>query len=407
MSVVMLSISFAVSVPVIFLFVVRKFNGYLKNAVVDVESLGKKTPTVPFLLKPSPIEKIKVWLGNFRNDLNLYEKNILTIGMGVVAYLVAAQINPALVNSGVFSREQVIRVVGPLIEETLKAGILIYLVLNEDYPISVGMLYGFGTGIGFAMVENIEYILPRENIAFTVAYSRVFSTNLVHATCSGLIGAALAYMKFYRTRSDHLTAAFISMAGIALHMVFNTMVNSGVFLIVALAIGISGGGLILFLSRQANKKFGSDAFVYVNEATARTSRNEASIIKDEEDLRKVFKDVEAKYSRTQAVLVDEFLKTQVEILAKRKILKVARYSQEIDRLEKDIKELVARTDIVRKKVGWECMLYVRKQYAVDEKLWTNINDKVVAASTGQKGGGVWDTMTLKIKQSKPGERKDS
>lgn len=403
MSVVTLSVIFALSVPVIFLFVVRKFNGYLKTSVVDVQAgTTKKTAEDP-LKKKTALQRMQAWFGEFRKDFSLYENNLLTIIFGMAAYLVAAEINPYLVESGTFTREQVIRIAGPFIEEVLKALVIIYLVRRYDFPISVGALYGFGAGIGFAMVENIEYILPRADIAFTVAYSRVFSTNLVHATCSGLIGSALAYLKFYRASRDYVFASFIAFVfGAGLHMGFNTMVNEGIYLFVALAVGLLGGSLIVWVSRMANRRHGSYAEEVINDEM-RSSRNEAFIVRTEEDLRKVYKEVEAKFSAYHAQLTDDFLKTQVEIITKRKILEVTKNPGEVKRLEKDIEGLIDHINKVRNKLGWDCMVFVRTRYTTDEKLWVNIQDRIAAASTGQKGGGVWDMAANKIKQSKSQE----
>lgn len=399
--IVLLAILFAISVPIIFLIVVRRFNGYLKNRVVDVEQDIKTSSESP-LEKPSFAQRSKRWLQTLWNDLPLYQINLLTMICGVVAYMLAAQINPFFISSGWFTREQVIRISGPFIEEVLKALILIYLVYKEDYSISEGILYGFGAGIGFAVVENIEYILPRQEIAFTVAFSRVFSTNLVHATCSGLIGSGIAYLKFYRGAKDYLFALFFVIMGMALHMIFNTLVNQGIYLFVALAVGLSGGFLIRFLIKHANRRHGSYAEEVINDST-RSSRNEAFIVRTEEDLRKVFKEVEAKFSVHHAQLTDDFLKTQVEIITKRKILEATKNPAEVKRLEKDIEVLIDHINKVRNKLGWDCMVFVRTRYTTDEKLWVNIQGRVAAASTGQKGGGVWDAMTDKIKQSKSRE----
>ncbi len=120
--------------------------------------------------------------------------NIITILWGFIAYLLAARINPAMVSSGLATHDQVVRITAPFIEEILKILILVYLVQRADFNYVVdGAIYGFGAGIGFAIIENYEYIMGHSAIALTVAISRVLSTNLVHATGTGLIGTALAF----------------------------------------------------------------------------------------------------------------------------------------------------------------------------------------------------------------------
>lgn len=407
--VVVFAVVFALSVPLVFLVVVRGFNVYEKKRLVDADQdirLDSHPARSP-LQKRSLFQRLQDWLQEWKNNFPLYQNNFLTIVGGIIAYLLAAQINPLLVNSGLLSRVMVLRVAGPFIEEILKSIIIFYLVFREDFTIAKGAIFGFGAGIGFAVVENIEYILPRQDIAFTVAFSRVFSTNLVHATGSGLIASAVSYLKFYRAKRDYLLAIFAILAAIGLHMGFNTMVGVGTYLVVALAVGLSGGSLILFVINRANKRHGSYAAEIITADKARASHNEAVIVSSEEGLKRVFKEVEAKFSTKHAMLVDDFLKTQSDIITKRKILEVTKDKKTIARLEKDIDDLITHTNIIRNKLGTYCMVFVRTRYTFDEKLWPNIQNKIAAANTGQKGGGVWDMATSRIKQSKSQEENKS
>ena len=52
------------------------------------------------------------------------------------------------------------------------------------------------------------------------------------------------------------------------------------------------------------------------------------------------------------------------------------------------------------------MMFVRTVYLEQsEKVWDSINARVTAASTGQKGGGLWDRATERVKQSPPQDDK--
>jgi hypothetical protein len=104
---------------------------------------------------------------------------------GILSYFSAAQINPALVEHDVFSTDTVVRFAAPVIEEILKGLILIYLIRHPDFKYFLdGAIYGFASGIGFAIFENFEYILAHPSTALILAISRVLSTNLIHATGS-------------------------------------------------------------------------------------------------------------------------------------------------------------------------------------------------------------------------------
>jgi len=120
---------------------------------------------------------------------------------GVIAYLLAALINPALVNNGLASRDAMLRYFAPFIEEILKGIILIILVRRTEFKYFLdGAIYGFAAGIGFAIFENFEYIFGSSSVAIELAISRVLSTNLIHATGSALIGIALGLVRFERSR---------------------------------------------------------------------------------------------------------------------------------------------------------------------------------------------------------------
>src|SRR5258707_15573556 len=84
-----------------------------------------------------------------------YRFNLVTLIWGLIAYMLAARINPAMIHAGWVTHDQVVRFTAPIIEELLKALILIYLVQRADFNYVVdGAIYGFGSGIGFAIVEN-------------------------------------------------------------------------------------------------------------------------------------------------------------------------------------------------------------------------------------------------------------
>ena len=98
---------------------------------------------------------------------------------GILSYFLAAQINPALVEHGVFTTDTVVRFAAPVIEEILKGLILLYLIRHADFKYFLdGAIYGFAAGIGFAIFENFEYILAHPSTALILAISRVLFDEL-------------------------------------------------------------------------------------------------------------------------------------------------------------------------------------------------------------------------------------
>ncbi len=362
-----LAIAIAFFAPFVFLFVIRRF---------DLYGTGK------------------------------FKFHVMVMLWGVAAYLLAAQINPAMRDSGIVSREVVIRFTGPILEEFLKALILIYLVQRADFNYVVdGALYGFAAGIGFAVIENYEYVTAYSDVAMLVAVGRVFSTNLVHAVGTGVIGAALAYHRgdpSPRGKGIILLGYAFSMG---MHIFFNTMVNLGVALFAAIIYGFSGLTLIWYIVKRGMKVQKE----WVGEKLGmgdRVTPSETKIVRHIDDLDELLEPIRKQFGEAKAKIVKELIGKQAEIGIKRKLMDATPRESK----KKEIGEIVAalgkEMDVLRKQAGPYCMMFVRSVYLEqDVKIWDAIGARIAAASTGQKGGGLYDRATARMKKSAAEEEK--
>lgn len=335
-----------------------------------------------------------------------YSINFLTIFWGIVAYELAAKINPAMVNAGWVTWDQVIRMTGPFVEEILKGLILIYLVQRADFNYVVdGALYGFGAGIGFAIIENIEYVTANPQIALSIALARVFSTNLIHATASGLIGTALAYRRGDSSWSGWAALTIGYAFSIGLHMVFNSMVNAGAFLMGAIAFGLTGMGLIWYVIRSGL----NIQREWVGEKLSmedRVTKEETRAVKKIEDLDEILKPVGRQFGEAKIPLVRDIIFKQAEIGIKRKLLELTPNENKRAEIEAIIHRLAGEMELLRKEVGFYCMMFVRTVYLDQQgKVWDAITARVAESGTGQKGGGLWDRVNERIKESSSPEDK--
>lgn len=335
-----------------------------------------------------------------------FGKNIATLICGIIAYLLAAQINPAVANTGWLEWTQVVRIVAPIVEEILKAFILIYLVNRADFNYVVdGAIYGFGAGIGFAIIENVEYVQGNIEFALVIALARVFSTNLMHATSSGLIGTALA---FHRGSTNKKRGLLVIFGGYILamffHGIFNTMVNAGTFLAFAIIYGVVGAGLIWFAIRHgmdAQKDWVGEKLGMEDRVTKEETRAVISIDKMVETLIEPFRE---RFGDEKVPLVKELMYKQAEMGIKRKLLDATPSPTKRVEVETIIKNLSVEMEVLRKQIGMYPMMFVREVYLVqDIRLWDRLQTRIAETSTGQKGGGLWDMATNKIKQSKSQE----
>lgn len=330
-----------------------------------------------------------------------FQRNVVTLACGIAAYWLAAQINPAMVRAGWVTWDQVIRMTAPFVEEILKSLILVYLVTRADFNYVVdGALYGFGAGIGFAIVENIEYVNGNAELALIVALARVFSTNLMHATGSGLIGTALA---FHRGEQAKQRALWVVMGGYAVaiifHAVFNTMVNAGTYLVFAIGYGVLGAVLIWYVIRRgmsAQKQWVGERLGEQDRVTKEETRAVTGIEKMVETLLAPFKE---RFGDEKASLVRELLHKQAEIGIKRKLLESTPSPSKHKELEGIIQSLAKDMEGLRRQIGMYPMMFVRVVYlGQDFQVWERIQARIAESSTGQKGGGLFDRVNDRIKE---------
>ncbi|MFN8380708.1 MAG: PrsW family intramembrane metalloprotease [Anaerolineales bacterium] len=333
--------------------------------------------------------------------------NLVTVLWGLAAYSIAARINPAVVNAGWLTWDQVIRITAPILEELLKSLILIYLVQRADFNYVVdGALYGFGAGIGFAIIENFEYITGNPSIALSLALARVFSTNLVHATASGLIGTALAYRRGDSTWRGWAVVLGGYALSMSIHMIFNTMVSAGAFLLVAIAFGLTGIGLIWYVIRRGlniQKEWVAEKL----NMTDRVTKQESRVVSHIETINELLSPVEKRFGTQMASLVRSLIYKQAEMGIKRKLLDTATNETRKKDITKIIEELSRDTNELRKQIGPYCMMMVRSVYLdQDLQIWNLLNARVAAAGLGQKGGGLWDRVNERM-QAPPSQDEES
>ena len=336
---------------------------------------------------------------------------LLSGAWGIIAYYLAARINPALIAHAIVSRDTLVRFVAPLIEETLKGLILIYLVRQVNFKYFVdGAIYGFAAGIGFAIFENFEYVLGHSSIALTLAISRVLSTNLIHATGSALIGISLGLARFDRSR---LRRALYLLGGIglayAVHSGFNNMVNDGAALLFAFAAGFAGTGIIALAVKRGLKEEGT----WIREKLGMddgVTNNEAAIVHRLDKLDHLLAPLAEKFGDKKASQSEQFLIMQAQLGIQRKMLDKLQDEKMRTAVEAQMADLRKNMDAIRREVGTYCMLYLRNIFPEnDTALQTLVQQRITASAAANKGGagtGLWDKLGDRTKQRSAPEKSE-
>ena len=166
--------------------------------------------------------------------LSLLEKKSRTtlfyMLLGLIICLLAAQINFILRDSfygtwdpNVFA---VTTTLTPIVEELLKAIPIIYFgfVISDkrDDLLTVSM----ALGIGFAILENCYILVANlDQTTMLWAFTRGFSSALLHGICTSLVGFGVSYVKKRKKLFYTGTFALLTVA-IIVHGLFNAFIQS-------------------------------------------------------------------------------------------------------------------------------------------------------------------------------------
>jgi RsiW-degrading membrane proteinase PrsW (M82 family) len=147
---------------------------------------------------------------------------VVVIVLGGLTALAAMYINGWLL--GVFDMplKPYSRYVSPIVEESLKALVIIYLFRSSRVGFLVdSAIMGFAVGAGFALVENFQYLQMYSTASFAVWIVRGFGTAIMH----GGVVAIFAIMSQTLTERQMKINAVYYLPGLAvaifLHSIFN------------------------------------------------------------------------------------------------------------------------------------------------------------------------------------------
>lgn len=329
--------------------------------------------------------------GNFRHV-------VLSFLWGAITFGVAALINRVLIANNVFERLAVLRFVAPFEEEILKGLILIYLIRRPNFTYFVdGAIYGFAAGIGFAVVENFDYVIGAAS-ALDVAVGRVISTNLIHAAGSAMVGIAAGLARFSRG-SGRILRVFVGLVlAIILHTGFNnlvTRVTSGWLLVYAAVVGVAAVGAI-WISIQRGL---AEEKAWIRETLGMTDRvtaSEAAVVNRISDLDDILKPLAMRYGVEKAEQIEKFLFMQARLGILRKTLEKLPDENLLVATRGEITRVQLEMDDIRRAVGTLAMMYLRSIFPEDDiSLWGSIEgviQKHIAARPASGSSMMWDRL---------------
>lgn len=332
--------------------------------------------------------------GAFRNVLMCFV-------WGGAAFAGAYFTNRTIFTQGLASRDTIIEFIAPVVEEILKALILFYLVRRPSFTYFVdGAIYGFAAGMGFAVFENYEYILESADSGLGLAISRVLSTNLVHASASALVGVALGLSRFRRAWGKVGLILGGLAAAMLLHIAFNnvvTRVESSLLLVFSAVIGIGAAGFIAFLIFRGLAE--EKAWIEEKLGDAdRVTRQEAAYVNRLADVTELLKPLEQFFGEEKMPQVERFLVIQARLGILRKTLDKLNDDKMRGAVEKQMADLRAEMDALRKGLGAYNMLHLRGILPSEASpLWSRMGDLITEraaarSASGSAGPNLWASL---------------
>jgi RsiW-degrading membrane proteinase PrsW (M82 family) len=114
---------------------------------------------------------------------------LILLGIGGASAVLALFANTAAFVAMEVEFRTFSRFVAPWIEEGLKALVIAWLIRSKRVGLPVdAAITGFATGAGFALVENVFYLLQKPGLAVAALVMRGFSTAVMHGGATAVFG---------------------------------------------------------------------------------------------------------------------------------------------------------------------------------------------------------------------------
>jgi RsiW-degrading membrane proteinase PrsW (M82 family) len=147
---------------------------------------------------------------------------LLSVAAGMVAGLVSYGANLWLRPALGLDWDRYSRYVAPVVEESLKAAFVVYLLRRNKVGFVVdAAIHGFGIGTGFAFLENLYYLQVNPHVAFWTWIVRGLGTAIMHGGTTSIV-AMIA--KTLHNRSDAFRL-YLVLPGLGVAVVLHSVYN--------------------------------------------------------------------------------------------------------------------------------------------------------------------------------------
>ena len=147
---------------------------------------------------------------------------LAAIAGGALLTVTAFFINTELREATGLSFSVYARYVGPLVEETLKALVIVWLFRTHRIGFLVdGAIFGFAVGAGFAVAENFFYLAMSEERNLAVWVVRGFGTAIMHGSVTAIFAIVSQALTERNMKINPLYYLPGLLLAVALHSLYN------------------------------------------------------------------------------------------------------------------------------------------------------------------------------------------
>jgi hypothetical protein len=289
----------------------------------------------------------------------------------------------------------------PFVEEIFKSLILLYLVRRADTTFFVdGAVYGFASGIGFAIAENMLYLSRTDvDTGVVVGMSRAFVASVLHGSATAITGMALAGFPLRGLNKHPLMAWLIGLTlAITIHSAFNhTAFHHFVFgqtgILVLAAIAFTGltivGVAIMWGLRRERLSLRKSRGVRWGMA-----KGEAMLVRRLDDLDDLLAPVEERFGEVKREQVATVLQLGAELAMKQDLIRKTRDPELRTELASQITSLKRDLKQQRHEVGLYVMSYVRSIMPKAKwSLWARLGNTLASrASPEPAAANLWGML---------------
>ncbi len=169
-------------------------------------------PVIMFLLLLNSLDTFK-----------LLKPNIIASAMiwGFISAILAYPINTYFFF--IFDQKIVSGLTAPVIEETLKIGIVVYFFYKAKVGfLADSLIIGFASGAGFSIIENIVYLNQFASQNFMLWIIRGFGTAIMHGTSTAIAAVVIQNLISKKEKFKAYYILFGLAASVFIHAVFNS-----------------------------------------------------------------------------------------------------------------------------------------------------------------------------------------